>query len=180
MRYLNSWKNTKIKEIAENYTATIQLKYKDSTRDLSLTGTIENTYDDTVNFSSFTTNTILTDGLYNYEISGGVDVSDLNNTYKIKRDQQEIPYLVDEKITSLIIDMLSIDIAEKSLVGDLKYYVALDEIAFVKVKVVSTNADNTISEIYYIFDANNTNDLIGFSVFITEADGTNYSGLIRF
>ena len=180
LRYLNSWRNTKIKEIAENYTATIQLNYKDSTRDLSLTGTIENTYDDTVNFSSFTTNTILTDGLYNYEISGGVDVSDLNNTYKIKRDQQEIPYLVDEKITSLIIDMLSIDIAEKSLVGDLKYYVALDEIAFVKVKVVSTNIDNTISEIYYIFDANNTNDLIGFSVFVTEADGTNYSGLIRF
>ena len=59
MEHMGKWMEEGMKNTARNYTANIQIDYKDQNQTLKMTGNLNNKYTDVSTCNSFTTNTTL-------------------------------------------------------------------------------------------------------------------------
>ena len=164
MEYLGKWMEVGMETTAPDYTANIQIDYTDASTNFNLTGQLNNKYSDTSSYTSFTTNTTLTDGINNFTISGA------NNNFTITKNGESSDFIINEEIDNNIIFIALLIDAPKNLVnGDtINYYTAEDD-ETLKIKVESQDNEG-FTTVYFVFD--NQGDLIGYKVSFETTDKT--------
>ena len=90
MEYLGKWMEEGMETTARNYTANIQIDYTDASTNFNLTGQLNNKYSDTSSYTSFTTNTTLTDGINDFTISGE------NNDFTITKNGESSDFIINK------------------------------------------------------------------------------------
>ena len=169
MEYLGRWMEEGMETTAPDYTANIQIDYKDQNQTLKMTGNLNNKYTDVPIYNSFTTNTTLTDGKDNYVISGKVDTSGLNNKYTVTKNGEATNFVINENLHSLIMTALRIDLVNNSISGEAPIYSVAQDSETLKIKVESQHNEG-FTTAYFVFD--NQGDLIGYKVSFETTDKT--------
>lgn len=164
MEYLGKWMEEGMKTTAPNYTANIQIDYTDTSTNFNLTGQFNNKYSDTSSYTSFTTNTTLTDGINNFTISGA------NNNFTITKNGESSDFIINKEIDeSIIFIALLIDAPNNLVNGDtVNYYTAQDD-ETLKIKVEDQKNEG-FTTVYFVFD--NQGSLIGYKVSFETTDKT--------
>ena len=164
MEYLGRWMEVGMETTAPDYTANIQIEYTDTSTNFNLTGQLNNQYSDTSSYTSFTTDTTLTDGINNFTISGA------NNNFAITKNGESSDFIINEEIDDNIIFIaLSIDAPNNLVNGDtINYYTAQDD-ETLKIKVESQGNEG-FTTVYFVFD--NQGNLIGYKVSFETTDKT--------
>lgn len=164
MEYLGKWMEEGMETTAPDYTANIQIDYTDALTNFNLIGQLNNKYSDTSSYTSFTTNTTLTDGINDFTISGE------NNNFTITKNGEISNFIINEEIDENIIFIaLLIDAPNNLVNGDtINYYTAQDD-ETLKIKVESQDNEG-FTTVYFVFD--NQGDLIGYKVSFETTDKT--------
>lgn len=164
MEYLGKWMEEGMETTAPDYTANIQIDYTDASTNFNLTGQLNNKYSDTSYYTSFTTNTTLTDGINDFTISGA------NNNFTITKNGESSNFIINKEIDENIIFIaLLIDAPNNLVNGDtINYYTAQDD-ETLKIKVESQDNEG-FTTVYFVFD--NQGDLIGYKVSFETTDKT--------
>ena len=169
MEYLGRWMEEGMETTAPDYTANIQIDYKDQNQTLKMTGNLNNKYTDVPIYNSFTTNTTLTDGKDSYVINGKVDTSGLNNGYTVTKNGEATNFVINENLHSLIMTALRIDLVNNSISGEAPIFSVAQDDETLKIKVESQNNEG-FATVYLVFD--NQGDLIGYKVSFETTDKT--------
>lgn len=164
MEYLGKWMEEGMETTAPDYTANIQIEYTDTSTNFNLTGQLNNKYSDTSSYTSFTTNTTLTDGINNFIISGA------NNNFTITKNGEISNFIINKEIDENIIFIaLLIDAPNNLVNGDtVNYYTAQDD-ETLKIKVEDQKNEG-FTTVYFVFD--NQGNLIGYKVSFETTDKT--------
>lgn len=164
MEYLGKWMEVGMETTAPDYTANIQIEYTDTSTNFNLTGQLNNQYSDTSFYTSFTTNTTLTDGINNFTISGA------NNNFTITKNGESSDFIINEEIDDNIIFIALLIDAPNNLVNGhtINYYTAQDD-ETLKIKVESQGNEG-FTTVYFVFD--NQGNLIGHKVSFETTDKT--------
>ena len=175
MEYLGKWMEVGMETTAPNYTANIQIDYKDQNRTLNITGNLNNKYNDVKNYNDFITNTTLTHGKDSYVINGKVDTSGLNNEYTVTKNGEETDFVIDANLHSLIVTALGIDLANNSIFGEAPIYSVAQDSENLKIKIESNFEDEDgvivgVIVVHFVFDVEG--NFVGHKVSMTSVDGT--------
>lgn len=164
MEYLGRWMEEGMETTAPDYTANIQIDYTDTSTNFNLTGQLNNQYSDTSSYTSFTTNTTLTDGINDFTISGA------NNNFTITKNGVISDFIINEEIDDNIIFIALLIDAPNNLVNGhtINYYTAQDD-ETLKIKVESQGNEG-FTTVYFVFD--NQGNLIGYKVSFETTDKT--------
>ena len=163
---MTAWMTADMEKTAiAGYNGAIKFDYSDATDKYQLQGTVANKYIADASSSSlqkFETNTVLSDlinGGFNYTISGTIDTdttSGATNKTEITISQEtnegtnELKYIFNEDMTSLILQALRIDIINNMLASsdiDIGFFESIDS-DYMKIKITFG-----YGEAYLIFDS---------------------------
>lgn len=159
---MTDWMETDIYQTAtadEGYSGVIKIDYSDSTGDYKIQGTVKNKYivenneTDTTSLQIFKTNTELSvNGGYNYIVNGTIDTDtnsqDNKTNITITKNNEEIDYIINEKVDPYIFKALQIDVVTSmGFSGDIQYFECVDE-NYLKLKMTFDDG-----EAYCIFDS---------------------------
>ena len=169
LEYLGEWMEVGMETTAPDYTANIQIEYTDTSTNFNLTGQLNNQYSDTSFYTSFKTNTTLTDGKDNYVINGKVDTSDQNNEYTVTKNGEGTNFVIDENLHSLIMTALRIDLANNSISDETLIYSVAQDSENLKIKV-ENNFEGGVIVVHFVFDVEG--NFVGHKVSMTSVDGT--------
>ena len=155
---MTAWMTKDMAETATaGYNGAIKFDYSDATDKYQLQGTVENKYADNTSLQVFTTNTELSDlinGGYNYTISGTINTDTTpgatdKTEITISHGTDKPKYIFNEDMTSLILQVLRIDIINNVLTSpDIALFESIDS-DYMKIKITFEHG-----EAYYIFDSN--------------------------
>lgn len=155
---MTAWMGTDMPNMAKTaiagYNGAIKFDYSDATNKYQLQGTVENKYDDK-SLQIFTTNTELFDLIKDgyYTIKGTVDTDTTpgapgKTDITINQGTNELEYIFNEDMTSLILQALRIDIINNMLTSpDIGLFESVDS-DYMKIKITFG-----YGEAYYIFDS---------------------------
>ncbi len=160
---MTAWMTADMEKTAiAGYNGAIKFDYSDATNKYQLQGTVANKYDEDNSLQIFTTNTELSDlinGGYNYTISGKIntdttpgatDKTEITISQETNEGTNELEYIFNEDMTSLILQALQIDIIKNMLASsdiDIGFFESIDS-DYMKIKITFGNG-----EAYLIFDS---------------------------
>ena len=162
---MTAWMTADMEKTAiAGYNGAIKIDYSDATGDYELQGTVANKYiaDASSSLQKFETNTVLSDlinGGFNYTISGKIntdttpgatDKTEITISQETNEGTNELKYIFNEDMTSLILQALQIDIIKNMLASsdiDIGFFESIDS-DYMKIKITFGNG-----EAYLIFDS---------------------------
>ena len=160
---MTAWMTADMEKTAiAGYNGAIKFDYSDATDKYQLQGTVANKYDEDNSLQIFTTNTELCDlinGGYNYTISGKIntdttpgatDKTEITISQETNEGTNELKYIFNEDMTSLILQALQIDIIKNMLASsdiDIGFFESIDS-DYMKIKITFG-----YGEAYLIFDS---------------------------